>query len=148
MSEKSFKAARPFSEASPAPSGDQLWSEPAMINALKTTVTYRLGPKGLQGVTIVFDPAPVEKTLYIDYYRQVKALLSEKYGAPEVAPADLAVRSQKYRITEAPDYQTKCVFRTPIARIQLACGGNCDGSSNGDAITISYEPPRSRTEGL
>jgi hypothetical protein len=148
MSEKEFRAARPASAALPSAAGERLWLEHTTINGLKSRVTYRLGPKGLQDVTVVFDPVQVEKAQYIDYYHQVKALLSDKYGAPEVESADLAVRSQKYRMVQAPDYQSKCIFRTPFALIQLVCGGNCDGSSAGDAITITYEAPRARTEGL
>jgi hypothetical protein len=150
MSERALKSARPASQAAAAAPGEKLWSEHTVIDALKlkVTVTYKLGAKGLKNVTVVFDPVQVDKPLYIDYYHQVKALLSEKYGPPEAESADLAVRSQKYRITATPDYQTKCVFRTPDELIELTCGGECDGSAAANAITISYDTPQARTEGL
>jgi len=143
MNEKALKAARPDSVAA----GDKLWLEHATINGLKAAVTYRLGAKGLQDVTVVFDPVQVAKEQYIDTYHQVKALLSEKYGAPEAESTDLVVRSQKYRITQAPDYQSKSLFRTPLALIQLTCEGSCDGTA-GNSVMITYGAPRASTEGL
>ena len=143
MNAKALRAARPASVAA----GDRLWLEHATINGLKAAVTYRLGAKGLQDVTIVFDPVTVAKDQYIDTYHQVKALLSDKYGAPEAEATDLAVRSQKYRITQPPDYQSKSIFRAPLALIQLTCEGGCDGTS-GNSIMITYGTPRTPTEGL
>ena len=143
LNEKALRTARPASAAA----GDKLWLEHVTINALNAAATYRLGPKGLQDVTIAFDPVRVTKDQYIDTYHQVKALLSDKYGAPEAEATDLVVRSQKYRITQAPDYQSQVIFRTPLALIQLTCAGNCDGTT-GNNILITYGMPRAPTEGL
>jgi len=143
MNEKALLAARPASVAA----GDRRWLEHSTINGLKAAVTYRLGAQGLQDVSIVFDPVQVPQEQYIDTYHQVKVLLSEKYSAPEAEATDLVVRSQKVRIPQGLDYQSKCVFRTPLALIQLTCAGACDGSP-GNGIMISYEPPRAPTEGL
>lgn len=144
MPEKAFKAARPAAAAA----GERLWTEPAVINELKATVTYRLGPRGLESVRVVFDPVQVDKAQYIDYFLQIKALLAEKYGAPEMEASDLAVMSQKYVSTRPQDYQTKNVFRAPEALVELTCGGGCDGAAADGSIAISYGPVRSRTDGL
>jgi hypothetical protein len=143
MSEKSLRAARPGSAAA----GERLRVEHAAINGHKAEVTYRLGAKGLQSVTIVLDPVPMTKDQYIDVYHQVRALLSEKYGAPGEEAADLAVRSQKIRIPQVPDYQSQCLFRTPLALIELSCAGACDGTVD-NGVIITYEAPRAPTEGL
>lgn len=90
----------------------------------------------------------VEKPKYIDYFRQVKALLTEKYRAPELEAADFVAKAETYRISAAPDYQSKSVFRTDNANITLSCGGVCDGSSAENSITILYEPPSARTDAL
>ncbi|MBI5240984.1 MAG: hypothetical protein HY926_10970 [Elusimicrobia bacterium] len=148
MDEKKFTIARPLSRVLPGGSGDRFWSEPTVIDSLKATATYRLGPEGLQSVTVVFEPVQTGKELYLDHYRRVKVLLSEKYGAPEVEGADLAVRVQKLRSFQVPEHQTRSVFRSPLARIELTCGGECDGTSVGNSIMITYEKPRPRTEGL
>lgn len=148
MDEKEFKTARPASRVLPGGSGDRFWSEPAVIDSLKTTATYRIGPDGLESVTVVFEPVQVGKEAYLDHYRQVKALLSEKYGAPEVEAAELAVRAQRLRTVQAPEHQTRSVFRSSQARIELTCGGECDGTSVGNSIMITYEKPRPRTAGL
>jgi hypothetical protein len=148
MDEKEFTAARPASRVLPGGSGDRFWSEPAVIDSLKATATYRLGAGGLQSVTVVFEPVQVGQERYRDHYRQVKALLGEKYGAPVVEAAELAVRAQKLRSFQSPEHQTRSVFLTPRARIELSCGGDCDGTSVGNSIMITYEKPRPRTEGL
>jgi hypothetical protein len=148
MNEKEFTAARPASRVLPGGSGDRFWSEPAVIDSLKATATYRLGSGGLQSVAVVFEPVRVDKELYLDHYRQIKALLSEKYGAPVVEAAELAVRAQKLRSFQVPEHQTRSLFRSAHARIELTCGGECDGTSVGNSIMITYEQPRPRTEGL
>ncbi|MDD5630067.1 MAG: hypothetical protein PHU21_13445 [Elusimicrobia bacterium] len=143
MNEKAFRAARPEAAAA----GDRQWLEHATINGLKASVAYRMGARGLEDVTVVFDPAALPKDQYIDAYRQVKALLSEKYGAPEAQATDLVVRSQKYITTQAPDYQTPSLFRTPAALIRLTCEGLCDGTP-GNGIRIAYGRPQAPGEGL
>lgn len=148
MDEKEFKTARPVSRVLPGGSGDRFWSEPAVIDSLKASVTYRIGPDGLESVTVVFEPVQTGQELYLDHYRRVKALLSEKYGAPVVEGAELAVRVQKLRSVQLPEHQTRSIFITPRARIELTCGGECDGTSVGNSIMITYEKPRPRTAGL
>jgi hypothetical protein len=143
MKEKALRAARPDTVAA----GEHRWLEQTSINGHQAAVTYRLGARGLREVTVVFEPVVVSSDQYIEIYHQVKALLSEKYGAPEADAADLIARSQKIRSTRTPDYQSPCLFRMPLALIQLTCPGACDGSA-GNSITISYEPPRAATEGL
>jgi len=123
MNQKALKTARPDTVAA----GDRLWLEHTMINGLKAA-SPTAWSKGLQDVTVLFDPVAVPKEQYIDTYHQVKALLSEKYGAPEAQATDLVVRSQKYIITQAPDYQSKSIFRTTLALIELTCEGLCDGT--------------------
>ncbi len=148
MTEKAFMAARPASRVLPGGSGDRFWSEPTVIDSLKATATYRIGARGLQSVTVLFDPVQVGKERYLDHYRQVKALLSEKYGAPEVEAVELALRAEKLRSFQVPEHQTRSVFRSAFARIELTCGGECDGTSMGNSIMITSEMPRPRTEGL
>ncbi|MCX5796922.1 MAG: hypothetical protein NTY77_15610 [Elusimicrobia bacterium] len=143
MNEKAFKIARPAATAA----GDRQWLEDTTINGLKAAVTYRMGAKGLHDVTVLFDPVQVAKDQYIDTYHQVKALLSDKYGAPEAQATDLVVRSQKYIITQAPDYQSKSIFRTRLALIELTCEGACDGTP-GNGVMITYGEPKAPTEGL
>ena len=148
MSDKAVKKARPLSEPMAATSGEAFRFEHTTINGQKTTVAYRFTASGLAGVTIVFDPIKIEKAQYLDAYRQVKELLSEKYGTPDVDAASMAAISKKYHIAESADYQSDCVWRTPKSLIKLTCGGDCDASSGANVITISYQPPVSRTEGL
>jgi hypothetical protein len=143
MNEKAFKEARPAA----VPASDTRWIEQATINNLKAVVTYRMGRKGLKEVTVLFDPVPMTKDQYIDAYRQVRALLSEKYGFPEAQATDLVLRSQKYISTQEPDYKGKSIFRIPFALIELTCEGLCDGTA-GNGIRIVYGAPHAPTEGL
>jgi hypothetical protein len=149
MSERALKKARPLSDTPTESSGNRFWFEHATIAELKATVAYQMGPHGLQSVTIVFDPIKVDKAQYIDHYHKIQELLNEKYGSPEVDSASVtAMAENKTAFKQTPDYQSKCVYRTQLATIKLTCGGDCDGSSNGNAVTISYEKLSSPTEGL
>jgi hypothetical protein len=149
MSERALKKTRQIGAPATESAGNRFWFEHAVIAELKATVTYRTSAAGLQSVTIVFDPVKVDKAQYIDHYHKIQELLSEKYGSPEVDSASVtAMAENKTAFKQTPDYQSKCVYRTQLSKIQLTCGGDCDGSSSGNAITISYERPSSPTEGL
>jgi hypothetical protein len=136
MSEKAVKSAR----------GTDY--EHTMINGLKATVKYGYTRRGLEKVTVVFDPVVVEKDKYVDYFHQIKALLTDKYRAPELEAADYVAKAESYRISAAPDYQSRSVFRTEMVQITLSCGGACDGTSTDNSITLLYEPPSTRSDAL
>jgi hypothetical protein len=136
MTEKSVRSAR----------GSEY--ESTFINGHKATVSYAYGPKGLRGVRVVFEPVRMDKEKYIDLYHQVKALLTEKYRAPDLEAADFVAKADKYRISAEKDFETASVFRSGIVQVTLTCPGNCDGTSAADSITLLYEPPGSRTDAL
>jgi hypothetical protein len=136
MNEKSVRSAR----------GSEY--ESTFINGQKAAVSYSYGPKGLRGVRVVFEPVHMEKEKYIDLYHQVKALLTEKYRAPELEAADFVAKAEKHRISAEKDYESASVFRAGFLQATLTCPGNCDGTSPADSITLLYEPPGSRTDAL
>lgn len=149
MTDKAVAKARPASTPmQAAAAGQRLRFERVEIGGQKATVAYRIAPTGLADVTVAFDPVKIAKDEYIDFYRKIKQLLSEKYGSPEVDSEVMAAESKKYIIPEKADYHGKIIWNASPLAIELSCGGDCDGSSAANSVMIFYGPPVSRTAGL